>query len=162
LPFVFLTNELHVLPLATLQSGQPPPSIQITKNYFRQDLEEIQREFSEVQTMGSATAEEWVKGLEDRGRERKNDAARWERWDLSGGVARMYTLEPQETNRPITSSRTSSTSTPNPQGPVMTNGHIPISHGPYSTQVPTQRLPQNPNLPQPIHTNFCKHVLKFY
>jgi hypothetical protein len=112
--------------------------------------------------MGSATAEEWVKGLEDRGRERKNDAARWERWDLSGGVARMYTLEPQETNRPITSSRTSSTSTPNPQGPVMTNGHIPISHGPYSTQVPTQRLPQNPNLPQPIHTNFCKHVLKFY
>ena len=157
LPFVFVTNELHVLPVATLQNGPSPPSIVITKNYFKPHVEEIKREFSEVQTMGAATAEEWVKGLEDRGKERKNDAARWERWDASGGVARMHILEPQEISKATISSRTSKTSTPNPPG--VTNGHPPTSQAQYSTQVPTNRLPQLPNLPQPIHTTFCKCIL---
>lgn len=30
--------------------------------------------------MGSATAEEWLKGLDGRGSERRNDASRWENW----------------------------------------------------------------------------------
>ena len=83
LPFVFLTNELHVLPQATLQSGQPPPTIQISKWWSNSQVEEIRQEFEGAMTLGSATAEEWLKGLDERGRERKSDAARWERWERS-------------------------------------------------------------------------------
>jgi len=89
LPFIFLTNELHVIPLATLQNGQPT-GIQIAKHFFNPHIEEIKQEFDDVKAMGSATAEEWIKGLEGRGRERRNYAVRWERWEASGGVARMH------------------------------------------------------------------------
>ena len=92
LPFVFFTNELHVISPATLQSGQHPSGIQITKHFSNAQVEEIKREFEDVKAMGSATAEEWIKGLEGRGKERRNDAARWERWEAGGGIVRMQTL----------------------------------------------------------------------
>lgn len=99
LPFVFLTNELNVVSPTALEGGAPPPSIQITKVFLKSHIDEIKREFFGVKSMGSGTAEEWLKGLEDRGREKKADAAKWEKWELSGGVARMKTTEPNE--RPI-------------------------------------------------------------
>ncbi|KAG9234579.1 hypothetical protein BJ875DRAFT_461152 [Amylocarpus encephaloides] len=83
LPFIFLTNELHVLPQATLQSGAPPPTIQISKWWSNSQVEEIRQEFDDAKTLGSATAEEWLKGLDERGRKWKPDAARWERWERS-------------------------------------------------------------------------------
>jgi hypothetical protein len=152
LPFVFLTNELHVLPLTTLQNGQPPPSIQITKNFFRAQVEDIKREFLEVKAMGSATAEEWLKGLDDRGKERRNDAIRWERWEASGGVTRIHITEPQGASNPI-AQRDNFTVTPtapsSAQGPVL-NGHVPTlpEHNPT--------LPQVSHLPPPIHTSLRK------
>jgi hypothetical protein len=91
LPFIFLTNELHVIPAATLQSG-PPTGIQISKYFFKPHIEDLKQEFDDVKNMGSAAAEEWIKGLEGRGRERRNDALRWERWEASGGVGRMRDL----------------------------------------------------------------------
>ena len=96
LPFIFLTNELHVVSSATLQNSQPPPTNQITKHFFKSHVEDIKKEFMEVKAMGSATAEEWLKGLEDHGKERKADAARWERYESTGAVERMRHLEPLE------------------------------------------------------------------
>ncbi|CZT48873.1 uncharacterized protein RSE6_09639 [Rhynchosporium secalis] len=89
LPFIFLTNEIHVISAAALQNGQHPPSLQITKHFFNAHVNGIKKEFEDVKAMGSATAEEWLKGLERRGKERRNDAARWERWQTSGGIERM-------------------------------------------------------------------------
>ena len=99
LPFVFLTNELHVVPPIALEGGAPPPSIQITKYFLKSHVDEIKREFFGVKSLGNGTAEEWLKGLEERGRKRRNDAARWERWQSSGGIARMRTTEPSERPR---------------------------------------------------------------
>jgi hypothetical protein len=152
LPFVFLTNELHVLPLTTLQNGQPPPSIQITKNFFHAQVEDIKREFLEVKAMGSATAEEWFKGLDDRGKGRRNDAIRWERWQASGGVARIHITEPQEASNPTALRGNFAVTPPAPistQGPVL-NGHVPtlLEHNPT--------LPQVSHLPPPIHTSLRK------
>ena len=96
LPFVFLTNELHVVPPIALEGGAPPPSIQITKFFLKSHVDEIKHEFFGVKSLGNGTAEEWLKGLEERGRKRRNDAARWERWQSSGGIARMRTTEPSE------------------------------------------------------------------
>ena len=97
LPFIFLTNELHIIPSATLQTGQQPPTIQIGKHFFKPHVDAIRTEFVQVKAMGSATAEEWLKGLDGRGKQHRNDAARWERYEVTGGTARMCHIEPRET-----------------------------------------------------------------
>ncbi len=96
--------------------------------------------------MGSATAEEWLKGLESRGRERRNDASRWERWDISGGIVRMRGLGTHELQKPtnIIPTHASSTITP------ATNNSLPPHPG-HHVQFPT-----NPtsHLPLPVQNGF--------
>jgi hypothetical protein len=96
LPFVFLTSELNVVASTTLQQGQPPSHIQIGKHFYRPHVDDIKQEFFKVKSLGSGTAEEWVKGLDNRGKEKRLDLARWERWEASGGVQRMRGDEPVE------------------------------------------------------------------
>ena len=156
LPFVFFTNELHVLPPSTLQNSQPPPTIQITKHFFQRQIEELKGEFSTVQSMGMATAEEWIKGLDERGKERRNDAGRWEKWEVSGGAARMRGLEPHEGARSVAPTRTASPSTMFAHIPHQTNG-LSVAFEPQNPiQLPGQALSQVQQLPQPIQTSFRK------
>jgi hypothetical protein len=61
LPFVYLTNELHVIPTATVGTAECPVGIQVIKCFLLQHVEEIQREFNEVKGMGSPAAEEWLR-----------------------------------------------------------------------------------------------------
>jgi hypothetical protein len=145
LPFVFLTNELHILSPATLQSSQHPASIQIIKHFYQTQVGEIQNEFEGVKVMGSATVEEWVKGLDNRGKERKNDAARWERWEASGGLLKMqFSGLAQALNRAGLSSTNNSGTLP----PLPNRN----SHG---QQITTYYPTNQPNhLPRPIHTTF--------
>jgi hypothetical protein len=39
----------------------------------------------DVRKLGAPTAEEWFKGLEDDGRAKAAETARWEYWELAGG-----------------------------------------------------------------------------
>jgi hypothetical protein len=157
LPFIFFTNELHVIPLATIQSGQPPQAISIAKTFFQSQIDDIQREFTEVKTMGSATAEEWFKGLDDRGKEKRNDAARWEKWEITGGVGRMRITEPHEFGNVTAESNghdSSSTMTNPGQSTPATNGHtqpFQIQNTPYFTSQASQQVSM---LPQAIHASF--------
>ena len=161
LPFIFLTNELHVIPLATLQNGQPT-GIQITKRFFNPHIEDIKREFDDVKAMGSATAEEWIKGLEGRGRERRNDAVRWERWDVSGGVARMRNIGTNIIRNPERQSSTHSLPGTSTTSASAANGHISLYQGHSSIQQSNPFQPTQPTqLPLPSHTAFgeCKSGL---
>lgn len=45
-----------------------------------------------MKAMGAATVEEWLKGLEGRGHERRTDALRWENWAASGGLSQMRNM----------------------------------------------------------------------
>jgi hypothetical protein len=96
LPFIFLTADLHVVASTTLQQGQPPTNMQISKFFFKPHVEEIKQEFFKVKALGSGTAEEWIKGLDNRGKEKRLDLVRWERWESSGGLHRMRSEEPAE------------------------------------------------------------------
>ncbi|PVH82965.1 hypothetical protein DL98DRAFT_455911 [Cadophora sp. DSE1049] len=142
LPFIFLTNELHVLSSAALQAGQHPSSLQVTKHFYNFQVEEIKKEFEDVKAMGSATAEEWLKGLEGRGIERRNDAARWERWEASGGIARMLGSETQtvKPTNPVSTPATSTLTRP-------TNGTLPPHPGnnPLFSNNQTSQLPPTQN-----------------
>ncbi|TVY75595.1 hypothetical protein LSUE1_G008463 [Lachnellula suecica] len=155
LPFVFLTNELHVLPPSTLQSGHHPPTIQITKRFYNSQIEEIKKEFDNVKALGSATAEEWLKGLDERGKEKRNDAARWERWDLVGGVANMRkvyheTPKPEGQNGGVLSIK-AKTGSPAINGINPVFPFQPPSLVQQSRQYPGFQAPQST---QPIHTIF--------
>jgi hypothetical protein len=151
LPFVFLTTELHVIPAATLQSG-PPNSIQISKHFFKPQIENLKQEFDDVKAMGSAAAEEWMKGLEGRGRERRNDAARWERWDVSGGISRMCSLEINGLRIPERQSSAHS-SQATPFSPVTTTiGHASLYQGHDTQQSKLFQSTQPAHLPLPLPT----------
>lgn len=51
------------------------------KVYFQHDIDEIIKERDEVQSFGHGTADEWQKGLRDKGKEAMTDAMRWESWE---------------------------------------------------------------------------------
>jgi hypothetical protein len=84
LPFVFLSNELHVVPHAVMQNEQLPLHVQVTKVYYSAHVDSMRREFESVKELGPATTEEWLKGLDDRGKNLRSDSSRWEKWLVSG------------------------------------------------------------------------------
>lgn len=87
----FVTPELHVIPPQLLFAGSDPTHSQVAKVFSSEQVKAIYAEFEGVQALGHATAEEWVKGLENRGKRSLADASRWERWYLTGGVHDMRT-----------------------------------------------------------------------
>ena len=89
LPFVFVTQELNAISPATMERSQTPSNTSLTKIFWSQHVEALKHEFFSVKAMGSATVEEWLKGLEGRGHERRSDALRWENWAASGGLTQM-------------------------------------------------------------------------
>ncbi|KAI2776958.1 hypothetical protein F4815DRAFT_324138 [Daldinia loculata] len=91
LPFTFITNEKHIISPDALQKGVFRPDMQVTKVYLSEHVEKLKQEFLSAKSMGGATAEEWLKGLEARGKELLNDSMRWEKWASTGGVAQMQT-----------------------------------------------------------------------
>lgn len=72
-----------------LRSVAPPPEVQLTKHYYKPHIEEIKRQFDHVKDLGSASAEEWIKGLDSEGKARSSDAARWEQWEAKGGLKKV-------------------------------------------------------------------------
>lgn len=80
LPFIFVTGDMHAISPAVVERGLPPTLGALTKLYWSAHLQELKDEFSAAKAMGSATVEEWLKGLEGRGLERRSDASRWEKW----------------------------------------------------------------------------------
>lgn len=105
LAFVFITDDLHVIPANLIQQGQPPPNTQITKYFFKSHIEDIKQEFFKVKAMGTGTAEEWFKGLDNTGKEKRNDAGRWEKWEATGGLLQMRESESHEQQESNNTSR---------------------------------------------------------
>ncbi|KAM7214683.1 hypothetical protein V8F06_009933 [Rhypophila decipiens] len=89
LPFVLLGRDLVVIPGGTLEPNQPPSGLQVTKLYSSADVEALEKELATVKEMGPGTVDEWLKGLAGRGNELRHEASKWEKWEISGGLARM-------------------------------------------------------------------------
>lgn len=110
LPFAFISPGENIITSHALKIANGPIEVQLTKLYWKPHIEEIKRQYREVLELGSASAEEWVKGLESQGRERLNDVARWEQWEAKGGLIKVN-LRPSSKARsfalkqaPVTSS----------------------------------------------------------
>ncbi|KAI0172346.1 hypothetical protein GGR52DRAFT_580911 [Hypoxylon sp. FL1284] len=101
LPFALTTSETHTVSPDALQRGLVPPDVQITKVYLSEHVDRLKQECLSVKSMGEATVEEWLKGLEFRGKEFLSDSMRWEKWASSGGVAQLSYDSIPRTNRSI-------------------------------------------------------------
>ncbi|RBR02838.1 hypothetical protein FVER53590_01450 [Fusarium verticillioides] len=89
LPPVLVDADMHVIHPRVIQAGTVPPHIQVTKLFWSEHVEQIKLEFENVKALGSAAAEEWIKGLEIRGKQALADASRWEKWASTGGMAQF-------------------------------------------------------------------------
>ncbi|KAK7951892.1 uncharacterized protein PG986_007620 [Apiospora aurea] len=89
LPSVLLTEEKNILSPGALQNVQGHSDVKLTKLFYTKHVEELKDEFATVKAMGLATVEEWLKGLDDRGKELRGDSSRWEKWESAGGVSQM-------------------------------------------------------------------------
>ncbi|CCC14126.1 unnamed protein product [Sordaria macrospora k-hell] len=84
IPFAYVTPDLRVQPSNT-------PDTEKQKLFSPSDVEEVTKEFHDVQALGPGVLDEWMKGLNNRGKNAQNEASKWEKWYVSGGVARMRT-----------------------------------------------------------------------
>lgn len=93
LPFTIFTPNLDYVPSVTLRQKSPPVGLQLTKFYFKAQLEELQRRRDNVRTLGIAALEEWYKGLDDLGQQHDAAAARFEQWDFQGSLRKTPVTE---------------------------------------------------------------------
>ncbi|KAI0526107.1 hypothetical protein F5B22DRAFT_657237 [Xylaria bambusicola] len=89
LPFIFIDDSMHIIPSAVLQTGRATLELTVTKLFLSSHVTAIQEEFTSVRAMGEATAGEWIKGLEGRGKEHRAESLRWEKFEVSGGINQM-------------------------------------------------------------------------
>ncbi|MCJ1378365.1 hypothetical protein MMC17_001463 [Xylographa soralifera] len=89
LPIAFISQSEHFVTSMTLRNAIPPSDVQLTKHYYKLHVEEIKRQLQCAKELGSGSAEEWIKGLENEGQEKCNDIARWEQWEVKGGLKKV-------------------------------------------------------------------------
>ena len=91
LPFAFVTETNHYITHSVLRNAAAPPLVPLTKRYYKPHIEEIKRQFEDAKELGTASAEEWIKGLASRGQERLEEIIRWEQWESKGGLKKVNT-----------------------------------------------------------------------
>ncbi|EAQ92509.1 hypothetical protein CHGG_00744 [Chaetomium globosum CBS 148.51] len=92
LPFVFFTQDCDIFTATMFEANQIPANLEVTKLFSKSDAQALQAEFLQVKDMGQGTVNEWLKGLPGRGSDLQQDASKWEKWESSGGLAKMRSL----------------------------------------------------------------------
>ena len=98
-----MTDTNDYIPNLILRNSGGQSSVSMTKYYYKPHVRKIKEQLDEVRELGAGSAEEWSKGLAEEGKERINDAIRWEQWEARGGLKKVNI-------RPL--SKTTAASTP--------------------------------------------------
>lgn len=95
LPFVLVTAQLDVFSESGIEQGKLPAGTESTKLYWSACVDSLRNElFSVKETLGAAATEEWLKGLEGRGKQHRILTSKWEKFAASGGIDQMRNLRP--------------------------------------------------------------------
>ena len=70
------------------------PPLKMEKHYYKPHIEDIKRRLTEAKALGAPSVEEWMKGLPSEGKERLDDAVRWEQWEARGGLKKINAKPP--------------------------------------------------------------------
>lgn len=90
LPFVLITSDLQVFSAGALGKGFALGDVSLTKIFLTKQVEDLKDEFLSVKDLGAGATEEWLKGLEARGKEQRLDTDRWEKWESNGGLHQLW------------------------------------------------------------------------
>ncbi len=88
LPYAVFTQFMDYVPSIVLEQTEPPPQLRLTKYYFKPQLAQLQSQYNETRALGNPVLEEWFKGLESSGARANQAAARFDRWEYQGGLAK--------------------------------------------------------------------------
>ncbi|KAL8860105.1 MAG: hypothetical protein Q9178_003369 [Gyalolechia marmorata] len=94
LPFALVSKSLNYIPNLLFRESTVPPSLELVKRYYKPHVQQIRQQLDDVRELGTASADEWGKGLPDERKERMNDALRWEQWEAKGGLKKVN-MRPQ-------------------------------------------------------------------
>jgi hypothetical protein len=84
LPYAFRTSDAHFIPDHVRQSSNGVPvQTRLQKTFYTKDVDNITAEVEEVNSFGDGAADEWRKGMTQRGKDAMADSSRWERWEGS-------------------------------------------------------------------------------
>ncbi|KAL8842711.1 MAG: hypothetical protein Q9170_000367 [Blastenia crenularia] len=89
LPFAFVSSSMNYIPSTLLRESAAPTSTRIVKRFYKPHVQQIKRKLDEVRELGVGSADEWTKGLAEEGKERINNAVRWEQWEAKGGLKKV-------------------------------------------------------------------------
>jgi hypothetical protein len=98
--------------------------VEITKHYYKDQVDQITQELEQAQGRGPAAAEEWSKGLEFRGKKRMRTAETWERWEIKF----QLWLNQSAQNRSISSVTPASSAYRRPSGSPARHIPSPLKH----------------------------------
>ena len=79
------------------------PPLKMEKHYYKPHIEDIKGRLTEAKALGAPSVEEWMKGLPSEGKERLDDAVRWEQWEARGGLKRVNAKAPTKPSTPAIS-----------------------------------------------------------
>ena len=79
------------------------PPLKMEKHYYKPHIEDIKRRLAEARALGAPSVEEWMKGLTSEGKERHDDAVRWEQWEARGGLKKVNAKPPVKHSTPAPS-----------------------------------------------------------
>lgn len=81
LPYAFRTPDGHFVPDHVRQGPNgAPPNLRLQKTFHKKDVDSILAELEEVNSFGDGAADEWRKGMAQKGKDAMADSSRWERW----------------------------------------------------------------------------------
>ena len=90
LPYAFRTPDGHFVPDHIRQSPNGlPAQTRLQKTFYRKDVDNITAEVDEVNSFGDGAADEWRKGMTQRGKDAMADSSRWERWEGTMPLGKM-------------------------------------------------------------------------
>lgn len=70
------------------------PPLKMEKHYYKPHIEDMKNRLNEARSLGPASTEEWIKGLEAEGKTRIDDSTRWEQWEYKGGLKKINLRPP--------------------------------------------------------------------
>lgn len=89
LPFAFISSSNNYIPSTVLRGTTPPSTLKLTKHFYKPHVQDVMLRLENARELGNASTDEWIKGLDSEGRDRLNEAARWEQWDAKGGLKKV-------------------------------------------------------------------------
>ena len=97
----FISQEDHLVASNELRTRSPPEDVLLTKVFFKPQMDEMKTRVQRViLDHGSAAVDEWIKGLDDEGRDRAEEVIRWENWEAKGGLEKVNARPPKRKPAP--------------------------------------------------------------